>query len=120
MTRTAAELESLLAIGEADNAALTAERKLVIIELGLEYDIDDDRPLDSLVSEALGQKDNELAEKDAEIEELKKQLVAADDFMDELESIWGEQSRYLRRDHSLEGLRTLRKQLAEATKPEGK
>ena len=60
----------------------------------------------------------ELSEKDAEIEKLKRHLVEADDFLDELESIWGEQLRYLRRDHSLEALRTLRKQLAEATKPE--
>ena len=54
----------------------------------------------------------------ADIEQLKRQLVEADDFLDELESIWEYQLRYLRRDHSLEALRTLRKQLVEVTKPE--
>ncbi len=47
-----AELESQL-------AAATAERILTIRLLGEDYSSDDDRPLDSLVGEALAQKDNE-------------------------------------------------------------
>ncbi len=54
-----AELESQLDVAAVVQAEAMADRKLTSRLLGEDYSSDDDRPLDSLVGEALAQKDNE-------------------------------------------------------------
>jgi hypothetical protein len=67
--------DRVIAQRDATIAGLHAERKECLIYLGKDYAREFDlpsnkqRPLDSLVSEALAQKDNEIAERDATIRE---------------------------------------------------